>query len=91
MVAQDPKKGAYTELFAGLDESITRKDNGGWGMYTIYCADVRGLMRANRSSLKSHLTANWNQCVRTFVTQRLGKCFGNGVKSKFRLFCETEL
>ncbi|CEJ62748.1 hypothetical protein PMG11_11239 [Penicillium brasilianum] len=30
MVAQDPKNGAYTELFAGLDESITRKDNGGW-------------------------------------------------------------
>jgi hypothetical protein len=33
LVAQDPKNGAYTELFAGLDESITQKDNGGWGTY----------------------------------------------------------
>ncbi|PCG95161.1 Short-chain dehydrogenase/reductase SDR [Penicillium occitanis (nom. inval.)] len=30
LVAQDPRNGAYTELFAGLDESITQKDNGGW-------------------------------------------------------------
>ncbi|KAL2814129.1 short-chain dehydrogenase [Aspergillus granulosus] len=30
LVAQDPKNGAYSELFAGLDESITQADNGGW-------------------------------------------------------------
>lgn len=25
-----PKNGAYTELFAGLSDTIDEKDNGGW-------------------------------------------------------------
>jgi hypothetical protein len=30
LIASEAKKGAYTELFAGLDPSITDTNNGGW-------------------------------------------------------------
>ncbi|GKT76811.1 short-chain dehydrogenase [Colletotrichum tofieldiae] len=30
LISHPPKKGAYTQLFAGLDSSITEDDNGGW-------------------------------------------------------------
>jgi hypothetical protein len=30
MIAHPPINGAYTQLYAGLDKSITRADNGGW-------------------------------------------------------------
>ncbi|GAM40129.1 short-chain dehydrogenase [Talaromyces pinophilus] len=30
MISHEPIKGAYTELFAGLHDSITEKNNGGW-------------------------------------------------------------
>ncbi|KAL2833906.1 hypothetical protein BDW59DRAFT_168928 [Aspergillus cavernicola] len=30
LVSQHPKNDAYTGLFAGLDQSITQEDNGGW-------------------------------------------------------------
>jgi hypothetical protein len=35
LVASHPKNGAYTELFAGLDVSITEANNGGWGKSII--------------------------------------------------------
>ncbi|KXH32725.1 short-chain dehydrogenase [Colletotrichum salicis] len=31
LISHPPKKGAYTELFAGLDQSITMEYSGGWG------------------------------------------------------------
>ncbi|CCF45044.1 short-chain dehydrogenase [Colletotrichum higginsianum] len=30
LISHPPKNGAYTQLFAGLDRSVTSEDNGGW-------------------------------------------------------------
>ena len=35
MTAHPPIKGAYTELFAGLSQSITEKNNGGYGEHVL--------------------------------------------------------
>ncbi|KAI8231316.1 Riboflavin kinase [Colletotrichum sp. SAR 10_86] len=34
LISHPPKNGAYTELFAGLDQSITSEDNGSWDSQT---------------------------------------------------------
>ena len=34
MISHEPIYGAYTELYAGLDESIGETDNGNWGPWT---------------------------------------------------------
>lgn len=35
MISHEPIKGAYTELFAGLHDSITEKNNGGWSKFAF--------------------------------------------------------
>lgn len=32
-MASEPINGAYTELFAGLSDTITKEDNGQWGRF----------------------------------------------------------
>lgn len=88
LISSEPKNGAYTELFAGLSDTITEDNNGGWGeLLLLGC--LYGLQRnllANMNCQSRHLERS-RRSERIWWTQSSEASSGNGVRSRSSPTC----
>ena len=89
LITKDPVNGAYTELFAGLSDEITEKNNGGWGK--LKSCSRCGMLALTCSHQLLHL-AGWQKGRSIFLILSLDASIGSGPKSRSghmnRILCE---